>query len=87
MRPVATSEVRCAIVRDAGRSHRQLRADDRLEARLLRGEMEARRAVDAVAIEQRDRGIVERRGALDERFGQRRAVEKGKRGRGVEFDV
>ena len=49
--------------------------------------MESRRAVDAVAIEQRERRIAERGGAIDERFGQRRAVEKRKRGRGVEFDV
>ena len=40
--------------------------------------MEPRRAVDAVAIEQRERGIAERRRALDERLGQRRAVEKRK---------
>jgi hypothetical protein len=33
-----------------------------------------RRAVDAVAIQQRECRIPERRGALDERFGQRRAV-------------
>ena len=49
--------------------------------------MKTRRAVDAVAIEQRERRIAERRRAVDERFGQRGAVEKGKRGRGVEFDV
>ena len=38
--------------------------------------MEARRAVDAVAIEQRERRIPERRRALDQRFRQRCAVEK-----------
>ena len=68
-------------------AHRQLRADDRLEPRLLRGEMKARRAVDAVAIEQRQRRIAQRRRPIDERLRQRRAVEKRKRGRGVEFDV
>ena len=36
---------------------RQLRPDDRLEAGLFRREMKARRAVDAVAIEQRQRRI------------------------------
>ncbi len=49
--------------------------------------MKARRAVDAVAIEQRERGIAERGRALDERFGQRRAAEERKRRRGVELDV
>ncbi len=49
--------------------------------------MKARDAVDAVAIEQRQRRIAERRGTLDEGFRQRRAVEKGKRGRRVQFDV
>jgi hypothetical protein len=33
--------------------------------------MKARRARDAVAIEQRDRGIAERRRSIDERFRQR----------------
>ena len=70
-----------------GRLDRQLGADDRLESRALRGEMESRRAVDAVAIEQRERRIAERGGAVDQRFGQRRAVEKGKRGGGVQLDV
>jgi len=41
--------------------------------------MEPRRAVDAVAIEQRERGVAERGGAIDERFGQRRAVEERER--------
>ena len=44
-------------------------------------------AVDAVAIEQRDRRVPELRRARDERFRQRRPVEKGERGGGVEFDV
>ena len=49
--------------------------------------MKPRRAVHAVAIEQRERRISERRRALDERFGQRGAVEKRKRGRRVQLDV
>jgi hypothetical protein len=49
--------------------------------------MKARRAVDAVTIEQRQRGVAERRRAVGERFGQRRAVEEGKRGRSVQLDV
>jgi hypothetical protein len=56
-------------VRSASRVQRQLRADNRLEARLLCCEMEARRAIDAVAIEQRDRAVAERGRALDQRFG------------------
>ena len=67
--------------------HRQLRADDRLDAGALRGEVKARRAVDAVAIEQRERRIAERRGAVDQRFGQRGAVEKRKGGGSVQFDI
>ena len=49
--------------------------------------METRGAVDAVAIEQRDGGIAELGGAIDERFGKRRALEKTERRRGVELDV
>ena len=49
--------------------------------------MEARRAVDAVAIEQRERRIAELGGALDERFGQRRALQKAEGGGGVKLDV
>ena len=49
--------------------------------------VKARRAVDAVAIEQRERRIAERRRALDQRFGQRRALQKTERRRGVELDV
>ena len=49
---------------------RQLRPDDRLQPRLLGGLMESRRAVDAIGVEQRERGIAKRGCALDERFGQ-----------------
>ena len=52
---------------------RELRADDGLEPGLLRGAVESRRAVDAVAVEQRQRRIAQRGGALDERLRQRRA--------------
>ena len=58
----------------------QLGSDDRFDAGFLRRDVEARRAVNAVAIEERERRIPERRGALNQRFGQRCAVEKGKRG-------
>ena len=52
-----------------------------------RGLVKARRAVDAVAIEQRQRGVAEIGRAIDERFGQRRALEKAEGGGGVELDV
>ena len=55
---------------------RQLRADDPFQAGTLRGNVKARCAVDAVAIEQSDRWIAERRGAFHERFRQRCAVEE-----------
>ena len=58
---------------------RQLGADDRLDPRPLRREMKPRQPIDAIAIEQRQRRIPEGRRALDERLGQRRAVEKGER--------
>ena len=78
---------RAVPARDAANRHRQLRADDRLDAGALRGEVKARRAVDAVAIEQRERRIAERRGAVDERFGQRGAVEKREGGGGVSMQL
>src|SRR3954466_11032680 len=70
-----------------GGAQRQFGANDRLQSRFLRGEMEPRRAIHAVAIEERERRVAERRGAIDERLGQRRAVEKGKGGGGVELGV
>ena len=57
-------------------SHCQFPPNDRLQPRFLRGEMKARRAVDAVAIEQRDGRIAERSRPLDERFRQRRAAQE-----------
>ena len=49
--------------------------------------MEARRAVDAVAIEQRQRRVAEIGRAIDERLRERRALEKAEGGRGVKLDV
>jgi hypothetical protein len=66
---------------------RQFGPDDRLQTGTFRRKMEARRAVDAVAIEQRERRIAERGGAVDQRLGERRAVEKRKGGRRVQLDV
>ena len=60
------------------RANRQLRADDRFYSGGLRGAIELRRAIDAVTIEQRQRGIAKLRGAVDERSGQRGAIQKRK---------
>src|SRR5687767_1522520 len=49
--------------------------------------MESRRAVDAIGIDERQRGISERRRALDERFGQRGSLEEAECRSGVELDV
>jgi hypothetical protein len=53
---------------------RELSTDNRPDPRGERGLVEPRGAVHAVAIQQRQRRIAERRRALDERFGQRRAL-------------
>jgi hypothetical protein len=49
--------------------------------------VKSRRTVDTVGIEQRHRRVVERRGALDERFGQRSALQKAECRSGVKLDV
>jgi hypothetical protein len=49
--------------------------------------MKPRSTVYAIRIEQRQRRIAERRGTLDERFGQRRSLEKTERGGAMELDV
>jgi hypothetical protein len=49
--------------------------------------METWSAIHAVAIEQCKRRIPEIGGSIDERFGQRRTLEKTEGGSGVEFDV
>ena len=49
--------------------------------------MKAWRAVDAVAIEERQRRVAELGGAIHDRFGQRCALKKAEGGGGVEFDV
>ena len=83
--------VRSGGTRRSGPSHRPLRrqfgADDWCNAGGGRRFVEARRAVDAVAIEERERGIAERGGTVDERFRQRRALQKAERRRSVELDV
>ena len=59
------ARVRCDDVADG-----ELGADDRADAGGKRGAMEARRAVDAVAIEQRNRRVAVAGGLIDERFRQ-----------------
>jgi hypothetical protein len=49
--------------------------------------MKPGRAVDAVAVKQRERRIPEGCGAIDERFGERSGLEKTERRRRVELDV
>ncbi len=68
-------------------AHRQFRADDRPQPRRERGLVKPRGAVDAIAIEQGERRVAQLGGALDERFRQRRGLEKTECGRGVELDV
>jgi hypothetical protein len=51
-------------------SNRQFGADDGAEAGGVGGAIELRRAVDAVAIEQRNGGIAQRRRSRDERLRQ-----------------
>src|SRR5262249_26747919 len=65
----------------------QLRADDRADAGGGGGFMKARRALHTVAIEQRDRLVSEFGRAIDDRFGQRRALQKTERGGRVQLDV
>jgi hypothetical protein len=48
--------------------------------------VKTRRAVHAVAIDERQRGISQRGRALDERFRQRRRVEEAESGGCVQFD-
>ena len=69
------------------RFDRQLRADQRADAGGERGFMEARRAGDAVAIEQRDRRVAEHGRAIDEHFRQRRGAQKTEGGGSVKLDV
>jgi hypothetical protein len=61
---------RIYLVSVAAGFDRELGADQRPEAGTQRRFVEARSAVDAVLIEQRQRRIAERGRPLDERFGQ-----------------
>src|SRR4029079_7618496 len=61
--------------------------DDRLDAGGPRRLVKAGRAVDAVAIEEGQGRIAEIAAAIDEGFGQRRALQKAEGGCGVQLDV
>ena len=65
----------------------QLRADERLDAGLLRRHEEAWRAVDAVALDEGHGGKVVRRGMGDEILGERGGVEEGEGARRSELGV
>src|SRR5262249_2758791 len=67
--------------------YRQLGADNRLDAGGNGGFVEARDAVDAVAIEERERWIPERHRAIDQDLWQSRALQKTERRCRVELDV
>ena len=69
------------------RFERQLRPDNRTNAGRQRGAMEARRAVHAVAIEQRQRRVAVIRRLVDQQFRQRGRFEKAEGGGGVKFNV
>src|ERR1035437_9183944 len=64
-----------------------LRADQRLDARRLRRLPEARGAGDAVRVDERDGGEIERRRAIDEIFRQRRPVQERERRGDAQFSV
>ena len=67
--------------------NRELGADDGFDAGREGGLVESGRAVDTIAIEQRQGRIPEIRRSIDERFGQRSALKKTESRSRVEFDV
>ena len=64
-----------------------LGADVRAQACFFRGHMEARRAVEAIAVEQCDGRHVERGGGGDQLFRHGCATQKAESGTGVQLDV
>lgn len=68
-------------------SQGDLRAHDRAQPLRLGGPVEPGRAVHAVAVHQRRRGIAQLDRAFSDRFGQERAFQKAERALGVQFDV
>ncbi len=65
----------------------QLSADNRPEAGSCGGFVESRRAVDAVAIQEGNRGVPEIGGSIDERLGQGGTLKKAEGRSRVELDV
>lgn len=62
-------------------------ADVSFDLDFVRGEVEARGAIDAIGVEQRHGGHLEVLAYSDEFLGQGRAFEEAESGSGVEFDV
>ena len=78
-------EIRCRF--ECSIRERELGADDRLDPCRARGFVEARRAVDTVAVDQRNRLVAEIGGSLDDRFRQRSALEKLEGGSSLELEI
>ena len=88
LRPDAACRLLSVVCRRrSGGADRQLRSDDGADAGDLRRAMKSWRAVDAVAIQQRECRTAERGGAVCQHLGQRGALEKAEGGGGVKFDV
>jgi len=66
---------------------RVIAEDDRPDTGGARRLVKPRHPVDAVAIEQCQRGVPELGRAIDERFGQRRALQKAERGGRMQFHI
>src|SRR5439155_10818128 len=66
---------------------RELRADDRTNARRERRLVKSWRTVHAIPIEQGERRVAEIGGPIDERLGQRRALQKTEGRCRMQFDV
>jgi hypothetical protein len=62
-------------------------ADDGLDPGSAGGLVKTRRAVDAASIEKRERLVPELRGAVDEQFRKRCALQKAERRCGMKLDV
>ena len=80
-----------AVLREQGQhaaiGERDFRADERPDPVLVRTGVKPRRAIDAVAIEERERGQPELAGGLGELLGQRGAAQEAEGAGRMEFDV
>ena len=76
-----------AAARTAVGANRDLRADMCLDAALLRHGVEARNAIEAIAVGEGDGGHSKLGRALDKRFRLRGRGQKAEGARGVQFDV